>query len=193
LQRGRPKVDDLELVTVGAVVETQKGLIIIIMNQCARMANGKMIHSSGQMEHHMIIVKGQAHTITNVIPYIELHEGYRTPLCFINGLPYTKMHAYTDEEFDTLPHVTIMSDVPWDPRILDLIPPNEWFTHQSKCLELIEESIFDEHGGHKESLMSTTKDDAKKVLDAEKTVDAQIIVKMETRLMTCYSRSLEPP
>ena len=61
------KVDDLKLVTVGAVVETQKGPIIIIMNQCARTANGKMIHSSGQMEHHKIIVKDQAHAITNGI------------------------------------------------------------------------------------------------------------------------------
>ena len=35
------KVDDLELVTAGAVVETQTGPIIIVMNQCARMAHGK--------------------------------------------------------------------------------------------------------------------------------------------------------
>jgi hypothetical protein len=62
------KVDDSELVTAGAVVETQKGPIIIIMNQCARMANGKTIHSSGQMEHHKVVVKDQAHAITNVVP-----------------------------------------------------------------------------------------------------------------------------
>ena len=35
------KVDDLELVTAGAVVETQTGPIIIIMNQYARMAHGE--------------------------------------------------------------------------------------------------------------------------------------------------------
>jgi hypothetical protein len=64
------KVDNLELVMAGAVVEMQRGPIIIIMNQHARMANGKTIHSSGQMEHHKIVVKDQAHAITNVIPYI---------------------------------------------------------------------------------------------------------------------------
>jgi hypothetical protein len=143
------KVDDLELVTAGAVVETQKGPIIIIMKQYARMANGKKIHSSGQMEHHKIVVKDQAHAITNVIPYIKLHEGHRTPLCIINGLPYMKMCVPTDEELDALPHMTITSDAPWDPRILNLIPPDEWFSDQPKCLELIEESIFDEHRGHK--------------------------------------------
>jgi hypothetical protein len=70
------KVDDLELVTAGAVVETQNGPIIVIMNQHARMINGKTIHSSGQMEHHKVVVKDQAHAITNVAPYLELHKGY---------------------------------------------------------------------------------------------------------------------
>jgi hypothetical protein len=161
------KVDDLELVTAGAVVKTQKGPIIIIMNQCARMANRKTIHSSGQMEHHKIIVKDQAHAITNIIPHIELHEGCQTPLCVISVLTYMKMCAPTDEELDTLPHITITSDAPWDLRILDLIPPDEWCSDQPKCLELIEEPIFDGHGGYKESLVSTTEDDAKKILDAE--------------------------
>jgi hypothetical protein len=45
-------VSNLELVTARAVVVTQNGLIIIIMNQYARMADGKTIHSSGQMEHY---------------------------------------------------------------------------------------------------------------------------------------------
>ena len=128
------KVDDLELVTAGAVVETRMGLNIIIMNQYVRMANGKTIHSSGQMEHHKIVVKDHVHAITNVIPYIKLHEGYRTPLCLINGLPYMKMRVPTDKELETLPHVTITSDVPWDPRILDLIPPDKWFSNQPTCL-----------------------------------------------------------
>jgi hypothetical protein len=104
------KVDDLELVTAGAVVMTQKGPIIIIMNKCARMANGKTIHSSGQMEHYKIIVKDQAFVITNVAPYIELPEGHQTPLCFINGLPHMKMRAHSDKEWNTLPHVAITSD-----------------------------------------------------------------------------------
>ena len=165
------KVDDLELVTAGAVVETQTGPIIIIMNQYARMANGKTIHSAGQMEHHKVIVKDQAHAITGEVPYIQLHEGHRTPLCFINGLPYMKMRIPTAKELETLPRVTITSDAPWDPRILDFDPPDEWFTNQPKCLELIEESIFDVHGGYKESLPVYPEDDAEKVMDAEVTDD----------------------
>ena len=61
------------------------------MNKCARMAHGKTIHSSGQMEHHKVIVRDQAHAITGDAPHVQLHEEHRTPLCFINGLPYMKM------------------------------------------------------------------------------------------------------
>jgi hypothetical protein len=49
-------VGNLELVTAGARVMTQNGLISIIMNQHARMANGKTMCSSGQMEHNKIAV-----------------------------------------------------------------------------------------------------------------------------------------
>jgi hypothetical protein len=51
------------------------------------MADGKTIHSSGQMEHHKIIVKAPVFAVTDGLHYVELLEGYRTPLCFINGLP----------------------------------------------------------------------------------------------------------
>jgi hypothetical protein len=146
------KVSNLELVTAGVVVMTQKGPLIIIMNQWARMVDGKMIHLSGQMEHHKIIVKEWAFAVTNVIPCIELLEGYRTPLCFINGLPYMRLCAHNDEEWNTLPHVPITSNAPWDPRILDHIPLDKWFSEQPQCLELIEESTYNEHGTHKESL-----------------------------------------
>ena len=150
---------------------TQKGLIIIVMNQCTRIANGKAIHSSGQMEHYKITVKDQAFAITNVTPYIELPEGYRTPLCFVNGLPHMKMCAHNDKEWSTRPHVAITSDAPWDPRILDLTPPDEQFLDQPKCLELIEESTHYEHGTYKKSLTTYPKEDAEHVLDAEKTND----------------------
>ena len=82
-----------------------------------------------------------------------------------------KMRIPTAKELETLPRVTVTSDAPWDPRILDFDPPDEWFTNQPKCLELIEESIFDVHGGYKESLPTYPEDDAEKVMDAEVTDD----------------------
>jgi hypothetical protein len=37
---------------------------MIVMNQCMRMAKGKAIHSSGQMEHNKIAVMDRAFAIT---------------------------------------------------------------------------------------------------------------------------------
>jgi hypothetical protein len=80
-----------------------------------------------------------------------------------------RMCAYSDEEWNTLSHVPIMSDAPWDPRILDHIPPDEWFSDQPQYLELIEKSTYDEHDMYKESLSPCPEDNNEQVLDAEKT------------------------
>jgi hypothetical protein len=39
-------VSNLKLVTAGARVMTQNGPIIIVMNQCTKMANGKTVEDS---------------------------------------------------------------------------------------------------------------------------------------------------
>ena len=37
------------------------------------------------------------------------------PMVFINGLPYLKTPLFTDDEWNTLPHVHLTSDLDWDP------------------------------------------------------------------------------
>jgi hypothetical protein len=109
-------VINLELVFAAATVESQVSpIIIIIMNQCARMIDRKTTHSSGQMEHFKVTVNEKAFFITGEVPHIELLEGYRIPLSTINGLAYMKMHPFTQEEWDTFPRVHITSKAPWDP------------------------------------------------------------------------------
>ena len=137
-------VSNLELITAGAVVESQVGPIIIIMNQYARMIDGKsiLVHSSGQMVHCKVIVNEKSYNVTGEVPFIELLDGYRIPLGTINGLAYMKQRPFTKDEWDTLPHMPITSDAPWDPKVLDYAPPNEWYKEQSQSLKLIEESTF---------------------------------------------------
>lgn len=43
------------------------------------------------------------------------------PINVVNGLPYIHMHPYTNHEWDTLPHIILMSDVDWDPTVLIII------------------------------------------------------------------------
>jgi hypothetical protein len=118
------------------MVESQVGPIIIIMNQYTRMIDGKTILSSGQMEHFKVIVNEKSFSITGEVPYIELIEGYRIPLSTINGLAYMKMHPFTKEEWATLPYVHIPSEAPWDPKVLDHIPPIEWHKNQPQSLTI---------------------------------------------------------
>ena len=46
------QVTDIPIVTCGAVVNTHRGDAILIMNQYARVRNGKTIHSCVQLEAH---------------------------------------------------------------------------------------------------------------------------------------------
>ena len=43
------QIVDIPIVTAGAVVKTQRGSVILIMNQYAHVGNSKTIHSCGQM------------------------------------------------------------------------------------------------------------------------------------------------
>ncbi len=45
--------------------------------------------------------------------------GYNIPLLFSNGLPYMKIKPYSDDDWETLPHIFFTSDAPWDPSIFD--------------------------------------------------------------------------
>ena len=163
-------VSNLELITAGAVVESQVGPIINIMNQYARMIDGKSIHSSGQMAHYKVTVNKKSYNVTGEVPFIELLDGHRIPLSTINGLTYMKQRPFTKDEWDTLPHMPITSDAPWDPKVLDYTPPIKWYKEQPQSLKLIEESIFDQHGEYKDSTTpGPTKED--QILDVETPTD----------------------
>ena len=44
------KINDVPIVISGAVVQTQKGPVIVILHQYDYISHGKIIHSSGQLE-----------------------------------------------------------------------------------------------------------------------------------------------
>ena len=60
------------------------------------------------------------------------------------------MQPYTDEEWDTLPHVVWTSDENWDPSVLDhtLDDDDAWFDSISDESELLRTSNFDERGDY---------------------------------------------
>ena len=113
-------IKGLKIVSVGGVVNSTFGEIIIILHQQARMPDGKTILSCGQMEHFKTIVVEKSPAVNNGIhPYIETNEGCKIPIKINNGLPYIKVRPYTDHEWERLPHIHLTEDKEWDPSVLD--------------------------------------------------------------------------
>ncbi len=46
-------------------------------------------------------------------------DGYVIPISIRDGLPYVVLCPFSDEEWDTLPHVILTGDADWDPGMLD--------------------------------------------------------------------------
>jgi hypothetical protein len=125
----RHEVHDLPIVTAGAVVESQHGPLIAIMHQYACTGHGQTIHSAGQLEWYQNDVNDQSLKVPGGLQRITTPDGYVHPLNIINGLPYINMHPFTDEQWESLPHVIWTSDIEWDPCVLDhsLNDHDDWY------------------------------------------------------------------
>ena len=133
------EVKDLEIVTAGGVVPSQKGEVIAIQHQYAYLGKGNTIHSSIQIEAHnnkvddrSIHHKGSQTITTN--------DGYVHPLKINNGLPYIPIRPFTDEEWTTLPHVIWTSDTLWNPKSIDFDPLND--------KKWVDETFFEQNVDH---------------------------------------------
>ncbi len=73
----------------------------------------------GQLESYKNDVNDKSIKVTGGLQRILTNDGYVIPINIKYGLPYIKMRPYTDEEWETFPHVIFTSDADWDPTILD--------------------------------------------------------------------------
>ena len=143
------QVTDIPIVTCGAVVNTHRGDAILIMNQYARVRNGKTIHSCVQLEAHKHIVDDKSIAVGGKQRIIT-PDGYAIPLHVRDGLVYMDMQPYTNEQFDTLPHIIMTSDLPWDPTVFDGSNDNEeWFDAVSDLDHIADDAPFDEYGEYR--------------------------------------------
>jgi hypothetical protein len=112
------QVTDLDIEMAGTHLQSQRGPVIGIFHQYARMPMGRIIHSSNQLEHHKLDVDERPMKVGGS-QCITTPNGYAFPVDVIDGLAYLKCCTYTDEEFQSLPHVIMTSNVVWEPSILD--------------------------------------------------------------------------
>jgi hypothetical protein len=111
---------NIDIDTVGGVIHTQKGPIIGIMHQYALLSKGSTIHSPCQFEWYKNDINDKSINVPGDLQCILILDGYIIPLCIKDGLAHLSIHPYTDHEWDNLPHVTLTSEVEWDPSVLDL-------------------------------------------------------------------------
>ena len=144
------RMNDVPIASVGAVVNTQKGEVIAIMHQFAFTGKGKTIISSGQLEAFKQTVHDKSVKVQGK-QRIETLDGYIIPLNFRQGLPYATFRPYSDEEWETLPHVTLTADVDWDPTILDCETEDikEWYNEMQDAPSQSPDLYFDDFGDYR--------------------------------------------
>jgi hypothetical protein len=56
-------------------------------------------------------------------------DGYQIPLNMHCSLANMDLHPFTDDDWDSLPHVVLTLKTPWDPWVLDLKQSDDpnWF------------------------------------------------------------------
>jgi hypothetical protein len=144
------EICSIPIVNAGAIVRSQRGEVVAIFNQYAyHPTQGRSIHSSCQLESFANDVNDRSIHTPGGLQRIKTVDGYVFPLSVRDGLPYLDMRPYTDDEFNTLPHVVFTSDVDWDPRILDFDVEgvNEWYDAISDNVDHSE--LFDVFGDYK--------------------------------------------
>jgi hypothetical protein len=110
---------NIDIGTVGGVVHTQKGYVIAIMHQYALLNNVSTIHSPCQLEWYKNDVDDKSIHVPGGLQRIQTLDGYIIPLSMKDGIARLQIRPYTDNEWDTLPHVILTSELEWDPSVLD--------------------------------------------------------------------------
>ena len=101
---------NIPIMTAGAVKRSQRGPVIIIMNQYSYIAEGETMHSSEKMEAFKSDVNNKSIKVSGGTKYITTPDDHVFPLNIKSGLSYMNICLYTDDEWDTLPHVILKLD-----------------------------------------------------------------------------------
>jgi hypothetical protein len=106
------------IISAGGVSKSHVGPVILICNQYAHHGKGKSIHSPVQLESFLHEVNDRSIKLGGK-QHIKTIDGYIFSLDFCDGLPYLPLRPYTDDEWDSLPHVLMTSDQDCDPTTFD--------------------------------------------------------------------------
>ena len=119
------ELQGLDVVQCAALVQTNHGIVNLIMNEYACYGKGHTIHSSGQREwfknsvdDRSVQVGGKQRICTT--------DGYAMPLTCKVGLMYLSIIGKpTDQDLERYPAVHLTGPHEWDPSVLDYTHPSD--------------------------------------------------------------------
>jgi len=110
------ELSSLPMVDATAKTLTDKGEVILILQNHAYHGANRTLHSSGQIEcYQNKVCDGSIKAGGRQV--IVTRDGYCIPINVIRGLPYIQMEPNAADEFDKLPHVALTQGGEWDPSV----------------------------------------------------------------------------
>ena len=114
----------LEIVTCATLLNTDKGKVILIMNEYAHYGRGNTIHSPGQIEWFKNKCDDKSVKVGGK-QVIQFLDGYIAPLECKSGLIYLPiLGPPTDADMEKYPHILLTGPHEWDPSVLDHSHPD---------------------------------------------------------------------
>jgi hypothetical protein len=87
---------NIDIVTVGGVIHTNKGPVIGIFHQYALLNKGSPIHSPWQIEWYKNDVNDKSILVPGGLQHIQTLDGYIIPHSIQDGLTRLNIRPYTD-------------------------------------------------------------------------------------------------
>ena len=118
------ELQGLDVVQCAALVQTNHGIVNLIMNEYACYGKGHTIHSSGQVEWFKNSVDDRSVQVGGKQRICTI-DGYAMPLTCRGGLMYLSLLGKpTDKDLKRYPAVHLTGPHEWDPSVLDYTHPS---------------------------------------------------------------------
>ena len=119
------EIPGLDLVQCATLVQTNLGMVNLIMNEYAYYGRGHSIHSSGQIEWYTNTVDDKSVQVGGQQRIITI-DVYSMPMVWKDRLVYLELQDIpTDKDLQTYPSVHLASHHEWDPSVLDYEHPED--------------------------------------------------------------------
>ena len=143
------EIPGLDLVQCAALVQTNHGIVKLIMNEYAYYGRGHSIHSSGRIEWYTNTVDDKSVQVGGQQRIVTV-DGYSMPLVCKGGLMYLQLQGIpADQDLQNYPSVHLTCPHEWDPSVLDYEHPEnngepDWAIDPNKNFQF--DPNFDEFG-----------------------------------------------